>query len=349
MVDHELYPYADQRLGIQLSPANIYVHPQGICDSSNVGSGTRVWAFAHVLSGAVIGSECNICDHVFIENDVVIGDKVTIKCGVQLWDGVRLGDEVFVGPNATFANDRYPRSKVYPSEYLKTHVLRGASIGANATILPGLTIGEGSLVAAGSVVTRDVPAKVLVQGNPARPSAFLDAAVVDVSVRDDCGDPVEILPGVEVRRAPRTSEQSGAPISIELARNIPFVAQHFCALTEISSGALADGHAYIRCAQFVVVLSGAVTALVDNARERRAVRLAAPGMAILTPPGTWGGYLAFAPRTMLGVFCSEPYDPADRIPDYRTFLNRCGRHERVSSDSPPFPCRPCPCPLFEFA
>ena len=139
--------------------------------------------------GAVIGSDCNICDHVFIENDVVIGDKVTIKCGVQLWDGVRLEDEVFVGPNATFANDRYPRSKVYPSEYLKTHVLRGASIGANATILPGLTIGERALVAAGSVVTRDVPAKVLVQGNPARPSAFLDADLVDVGARDDWRGP----------------------------------------------------------------------------------------------------------------------------------------------------------------
>ena len=321
---------ADQRLGIQLSPANIYVHPQGICDSSNVGSGTRVWAFAHVLSGAVIGSECNICDHVFIENDVIIGDKVTIKCGVQLWDGLRLEDEVFVGPNATFANDRYPRSKVYPSEYLKTHVLRGASIGANATILPGLTIGEGSLVAAGSVVTRDVPAKVLVQGNPARPSAFLDADLVDVGARDDGEAPLEILPGVKVWRATRIPEVSEALISIELAPNIPFVVQHFCTLTEVPSGMLAGGHAYTRSAQFIVLFSGAVTALVDNARERRAVRLSVPGMTMLMPPGTWGGYLAFAPRTMLGVFCSERYDPADRIPDYRTFLHRYGRHERVS-------------------
>ena len=320
----------DQGLGIQLSPANIYVHPQGICDSSNVGSGTRVWAFAHVLSGAVIGSECNICDHVFIENDVVIGDKVTIKCGVQLWDGVRLGDEVFVGPNATFANDRYPRSKVYPSEYLKTHVLRGASIGANATILPGLTIGEGSLVAAGSVVTRDVPAKILVQGNPARPSVFLDADLVDVGARDDWEAPIAILPGVEVWRPPGILERSEALTSIELARNIPFVVQHFCTLTDVPSGMLAGGYAYTRCAQFIVLFSGAVTALVDNARERRAVRLSVPGMTIFMPPGTWGGYLAFAAGTMLGVFYSEPYDSADRIPDYRMFLDRYGRHEGVS-------------------
>ena len=151
------------------------------------------------------------------------------------------------------------------------------------------------------------------------------------SARATTGEaPLEILPGVEVRRAPRTPERSEALISIELARNIPFVAQHFCTLTEVPSGMLAGGHAYIRCAQFIVLFSGAVTALVDNARERRAVRLSVPGMTILMPPGTWGGYLAFAPGTMLGVFYSEPYDPADRIPDYRTFLNRYGRHERVS-------------------
>ncbi|TGS74362.1 N-acetyltransferase, partial [Mesorhizobium sp. M3A.F.Ca.ET.175.01.1.1] len=99
----------------------------------HVGEGTRIWAFAHVLPGAVVGSNCNICDHVFIENDVIIGDEVTIKCGVQLWDGLRLGNRVFVGPNATFTNDRFPRSKEYPETFLLTTVEDGASIGANAT------------------------------------------------------------------------------------------------------------------------------------------------------------------------------------------------------------------------
>src|SRR5207248_4624731 len=99
---------------------NPFVHAQGICESKTVGDGTRVWAFAHVLAGATIGADCNICDHVFVENDVVVGDRVTIKSGVQLWDGIRLEDDVFVGPNATFTNDRYPRSKVYPSQFLKT-------------------------------------------------------------------------------------------------------------------------------------------------------------------------------------------------------------------------------------
>lgn len=145
-----------------------FVHPQGICETSDVGDGTRIWAFAHVLAGARIGADCNICDHVFVENDVVVGDRVTVKSGVQLWDGLRVGDDVFIGPNATFTNDPFPRSKVYEHETSATWVEYGASIGANATILPGLTIGSRAMVGAGAVVTHDVPANAIVVGNPAR-------------------------------------------------------------------------------------------------------------------------------------------------------------------------------------
>ena len=112
---------------------------------------------AHILPGAVIGCDCNICDHTFIENDVTVGDRVTIKCGVQLWDGTTVEDDVFIGPNATFTNDPFPRSKQYPTEFSRTVIKRGASIGANATILPGITIGERSMIGAGAVITRNVP------------------------------------------------------------------------------------------------------------------------------------------------------------------------------------------------
>src|SRR5215510_339611 len=145
-----------------------FIHPQALCESKAIGDGTRVWAFAHVLPGAVIGADCNVCDHVFIENDVRVGDRVTIKSGVQLWDGVRLADDVFVGPNATFSNDKFPRSKQYQAKVAETHVGRGASIGSGAVILPGLRIGALAMVGAGSVVTRDVPARAIVSGNPAR-------------------------------------------------------------------------------------------------------------------------------------------------------------------------------------
>ena len=117
------------------------VHPQALCETRKVGARTRIWAFAHILPGARIGADCNICDHTFIENDVVVGDRVTVKCGVQLWDGVRIEDDVFIGPNATFSNDRFPRSRKRPKKFLATVVKEGASIGANATILPGVTIG----------------------------------------------------------------------------------------------------------------------------------------------------------------------------------------------------------------
>jgi UDP-2-acetamido-3-amino-2,3-dideoxy-glucuronate N-acetyltransferase len=147
--------------------AEFFQHPQALVESVTIGKGTRIWAFAHVLPNAQIGEDCNICDHVFVENEVSVGDRVTIKCGVQLWDGVTLEDDVFVGPNVTFTNDPFPRSRQYPQAFSITLVRRGASIGANATILPGLTIGEGALVGAGSVVTKDVPARTVVFGNPA--------------------------------------------------------------------------------------------------------------------------------------------------------------------------------------
>jgi UDP-2-acetamido-3-amino-2,3-dideoxy-glucuronate N-acetyltransferase len=135
--------------------------------TENIGPQTRIWQFVVILPGAKIGSDVNICSHCFIENDVVVGDRVTVKSGVQLWDGIYLEDDVFVGPNVTFTNDPFPRSKIHPKEFLKTRVCKGASIGANATILPGITIGANSMVGAGAVVTRDVPANVVVVGNPA--------------------------------------------------------------------------------------------------------------------------------------------------------------------------------------
>ena len=144
------------------------IHPSSDVQSKQIGEGTRVWQYVVILPGAVIGRDGNICSHCFIENKVVVGDRVTVKCGVQLWDGVTLEDDVFVGPNATFTNDRVPRSRNASATLLPTLVKKGASIGANATILPGLTIGEGAMVGAGAVVTKDVPPRTLVVGNPAR-------------------------------------------------------------------------------------------------------------------------------------------------------------------------------------
>jgi len=144
------------------------IHPKALVDKgASIGARTRIWAFAHILPGAVIGEDCNICDHTFIEGAVLIGNRVTIKCGVYLWDGVNIEDDVFIGPCAVFTNDLRPRSKVYPPEFLKTILRRGCSIGANATVLPGVTIGRWAMAAAGAVITRDVPDFQIVLGNPA--------------------------------------------------------------------------------------------------------------------------------------------------------------------------------------
>lgn len=151
------------------SDPQAFIHPRAEVDSGvQVGPGTRVWAFAHLVTGCVVGADCNICDHTFVEGGVRLGDRVTLKCGVYLWDGVVVEDDVFIGPAAVFTNDLRPRSRRRPDEYLRTVLRHGCSLGANCTILPGVTIGRWAMVAAGAVVTRDVPDFALVKGNPAR-------------------------------------------------------------------------------------------------------------------------------------------------------------------------------------
>jgi UDP-2-acetamido-3-amino-2,3-dideoxy-glucuronate N-acetyltransferase len=152
-----------------------FIHPHALVEhGARVGARTRVWAFVHILPGARIGDDCNICDHVFIENDVVVGNRVTIKSGIYMWDGARVEDDVHLGPHVVFTNDRYPRSRrAFTIEPIRIEA--GASVGANATLLPGITIGRAAMVAAGSVVTRSVPPFTLVAGNPARPLGYVCA------------------------------------------------------------------------------------------------------------------------------------------------------------------------------
>lgn len=150
------------------SNTSIQIHPLSDVQCEQIGLGTRVWQYVVIFKNAIIGADCNICSHCLIENDVIVGDRVTIKSGVQLWDGLRVEDDVFIGPNVTFTNDLKPRSKVYPEAFVGTLIKQGASIGANSTILPGVVIGVGAMVGAGSVVVNSVPDHCVVAGNPSR-------------------------------------------------------------------------------------------------------------------------------------------------------------------------------------
>lgn len=151
------------------------IHPLSDVATSQIGKGTTIWQFSVVLSGAKIGNDCNLCAHTFVENDVILGDRVTIKSGVYLWDGIELESDVFIGPCVAFTNDKFPRSKQYPESFPKILIKNGASVGANATILPGVTIGCNAMVGAGSVVVNDVPENAVVVGNPARIIKYLEA------------------------------------------------------------------------------------------------------------------------------------------------------------------------------
>ena len=153
---------------------SFFIHPLSDVSSKKIGENTRIWQFCVILEQAVIGNNCNICAHTLIENDVIIGNNVTIKSGVFLWDGISIEDDVFIGPNATFTNDKKPKSKHYPDRFLATLIERGASIGANATILPGIRIGRNALIGAGAVVTKDVPENAIMVGNPAIIKGYIE-------------------------------------------------------------------------------------------------------------------------------------------------------------------------------
>ncbi|MBA1379321.1 acyltransferase [Pseudomonas brassicacearum] len=149
------------------------IHPLSDVKSVHIGKNTRVWQYSVIFENAIIGEDCNICAHTLIESDVIIGSRVTVKSGVFIWNGARIEDDVFIGPNVTFTNDSMPRSRVYPDAFEAIHICKGASIGANATLLPGIKVGSYSMIGAGAVVTRDVPDYAVVVGNPAKITRYL--------------------------------------------------------------------------------------------------------------------------------------------------------------------------------
>jgi UDP-2-acetamido-3-amino-2,3-dideoxy-glucuronate N-acetyltransferase len=306
-------------------PDGVFVHPQALLESRTVGPGTRIWAFAHVLPGAVLGRDCNICDHVFVENDVVVGDRVTVKCGVQLWDGIRVEDDAFLGPNVTFTNDRFPRSKQHLDRYPETVVKRGASIGANATILPGLTIGPGAMIGAGAVVTRNVPANAVVVGNPARivryttpaAGAATPAPVHRTQGKDEESSLVE---GVRIVRAKTVKDMRGNLVARQLGGGLPFQPRRCFLVSDVPTKELRGEHAHRRCEQLLTCVGGSVNVLCDDGRHREEFTLDSPEIGLFIGPMVWGTQYRYSKDAVLMVLASHLYDPDDYIRDYDTFL-----------------------------
>ncbi|RYZ65351.1 MAG: isomerase [Proteobacteria bacterium] len=303
----------------------VFTHEKAIVESTKVGEGTRIWAFAHVLPGAVIGRDVNICDHVFIENDVQIGDRVTIKCGVQLWDGVRVENDVFIGPNVTFTNDPFPRSKCHPETFSPTVVREGASIGANATILPGITVGTKAMIGAGAVVTRDVPPHAIVVGNPARIKGYVTSVSPPILKTEAAPQKLEVhdvvqVDGVRVLELPEIEDLRGKLSFGEIETHLPFTPKRIFVVYDVPTKEVRGEHAHHELEQLLICIKGSLSVVVDDGHKRAEIELNTPRRALYIPPKVWGIQYKYSNDAVLLVLASEKYSAPDYIRSYDEYV-----------------------------
>jgi UDP-2-acetamido-3-amino-2,3-dideoxy-glucuronate N-acetyltransferase len=307
-----------------------FVHETADVKCSAIGDGTRVWQYVVVLPKARIGRDVNLCSHCLVENDVVIGDRVTVKSGVYLWDGIHIGDDVFIGPNVTFTNDKFPRSKVYPKAFAQTRIEKGASIGGGAVLLPGITIGMGAMVGAGAVVTRSVPPYAIVMGSPARITGYVDNDTSSASVAPNVAsalsrsdDPITRvgIGDVTLHRFKRFSDTRGDLSVGEFQRDVPFQPKRYFLVFNVPGETKRGEHAHLKCHQFLICVKGSCTAVVDDGISRQEISLNSPDIGLYLPPLTWGTQYKYSGDAVLLVFTSEYYDASDYVADYAEFVN----------------------------
>jgi acetyltransferase-like isoleucine patch superfamily enzyme/dTDP-4-dehydrorhamnose 3,5-epimerase-like enzyme len=313
--------------------SNPTIHPSADVKSTNIGQNTRVWQYVVIFPDAVIGTDVNVCSHCLIENDVVIGDRTTIKSGVYVWDGLRIGNDVFIGPNVTFTNDKFPRSKVYPETFLPTAIHDKASIGGGAVILPGVTIGMGAMVGAGAVVTKSVPPYAIVTGSPARITGYVEnSAASDNSEKPKLVENTELREGItKVGVGDVTSHNfkyvadMRGDLSVgEFEKEIPFVPKRYFLVFNVPSQKTRGEHAHHKCHQFLICVKGSCAVVVDDGHNRAEVMLDAPNKGIYLPPLIWGIQYKYSEDAVLLVFTSDYYDAADYIRDYSEFMKITG-------------------------
>jgi len=254
----------------------------------------------------------------------VVGDRVTIKCGVQLWDGVRLADDVFVGPNATFTNDAFPRSKQHPANYPVTKIGAGASIGANATILPGIEIGSHSMVGAGAVVTRSVPPYAIVMGNPARITGYVESSrQAPAPVASSLPTAVEVgsrVKGVKLLSMPKFEDLRGALTAAEFPKTLPFTPQRIFLVYRVPGSEVRGEHAHRECQQFLVCVHGQVSVVVDDGTSREEFLLNDPTLGCYIPPMVWATQYRYSADAVMLVLASHIYDADDYLRSYNDYL-----------------------------
>jgi acetyltransferase-like isoleucine patch superfamily enzyme/dTDP-4-dehydrorhamnose 3,5-epimerase-like enzyme len=306
------------------------IHEKAIVEPGAViGAGTRVWANAHILPGARIGENCNICDLTFIENDVVLGNRVTVKCGVQIWDGVRLEDNVFVGPNATFTNDPFPRSRQTPGKFIPTTttIKRGATIGANATVLPGIMVGQQAMVGAASVVTQDVPPYAVVIGSPAHIKSFDCPPNHCFSKLSSTfsGQSEIILPakGAVVKKLPVFSDERGMLTCADIHKELPFPPVRVFSILNVPRHHHRGVHAHKSLHEFLICLAGSCKVFLDDGKNQTEVTLDTPNAGLHIPPYIWAVEYAFSPNAVLLVLASDVYEDHDYIRSYDEFIAKC--------------------------
>lgn len=307
--------------------SDYFVHPNGIVEAgAQIGAKTRVWAFAHVLPGAKIGEECNICDHCYVENDVVLGNRVTVKPFVPLPDGLRIEDDVFIGPNAAFTNDHFPRSKHFLSEFPHTTLRKGCTIGANAVVLPGVTVGRHAMVGSGAVVSNDVPPNGIVMGAPARVVGFVnskrDGHLNPITVEDDTTELTAT--GVSLIKLKTISDPDGSLVVNEIAKLLPFTTKRYFLVYDVPYHDVRGLHAHRVQHQFLTCVRGSVHVMVDDGHHRAEVILDSPGVGLYAPPMHWGAQYKYSPGSVMLALSSSEYDPDDYIHDYDEFLSLTG-------------------------
>ncbi|MEW6206696.1 MAG: WxcM-like domain-containing protein [Chloroflexota bacterium] len=302
---------------------NVFIHPSAIVEQGAlIGEGTRIGAFVHILSSTRIGKDCHICDGVFVETDAVIGDHVTINSGVQIWSGVRLEDNVFVGPNATFTNRLFSPGNQRTEKIPPVCIRKGASIGANATILAGVEVGVNAIVEAGAVVTHNVPPNAIVAGNPARIRGYVDATERNIAPSKTALDETGELSvsGARLIRLPRVVDLRGSLSFGEYDKHLPFAPKRYFVIFGVPSMEVRGEHAHRAQHQYLVCLQGSCAVVLDDGKKREEVLLNQPDLGLHIPPMIWATQYKFTQDAILLVLASDVYDAGDYIRSYDEYL-----------------------------